>query len=163
MIHLNPRIREQGFSGNLYDLISPQVYAAASIGDFLKDRHSIIPTSTFRALRYGFLGLNAGCLNLIDSALIAIVDQTYNGRLHQSIRISDETGSLDLRPHNFVDFYKDIQKQKINCKDRVEAAVLLYDKRHDYPELLCVVKSLKILSPEGSWLSSLTELSFSYR
>lgn len=100
---------------------------------------------------------------MIDSALIAIIDQTYEGWLNQSIRISDETGYLNLRPHNFIDFYKDIQKQKINCKDRVGAAVLLYDKQYDYPELLCVIKSLKTISPQGSWLPNLAELNFSYQ
>ncbi|MDO8656413.1 MAG: hypothetical protein Q7K45_04185 [Nanoarchaeota archaeon] len=163
MFHLNPEIRKKGVKGILYDAISPQVYAASSIEDFLKNRDSIEPTSTFRALRHGFLGLNAGCLNLIDSALIAIVDQTYTGWPYHREKIEDETGYLHLRLHNSAEFYKDIRKQRINSGDRVEVAVLLYDKQHDYPELHCIIKSLEIASPQGSWLQNLAELNFSYQ
>ncbi len=161
MIHLNPEIRKKGVEGILRELIAPEAYAASSIDDFLKNRDSIVPTSTFRALRYGFLGLNGGCLNLIDSALIAIIDQTYKSRSHHHIKIEDETGSLDLRPHNYSDFYKNILEQHINNGDGVEAVVLLYDKKYDYPELLCVIKSFKIISPQGWWLPNLAELNFS--
>ena len=123
MIHLNELWKQNGPLGKFGEFFQPQVYLAASISNFLNERQNVHPTNFFRA---SFQETS----HLYGKSIIHFHDVRY-WRLAPDMALLKDINDLEMGIMSPAFLDQVVEHQRINDGDRVQRAIVIYQKDKD--------------------------------
>ena len=140
MIHLNEVWKQNGPLWQLGELFQPQVYLAASISNFLNERQNVHPTNFFRA---SFQETS----HLYGKSIIHLHDVKY-WRLSSDRALLEDINELEMGIMSPPNLDRLVEHQRINDGDRVQRAIIIYQKDKDEGLLYSLEKYINKQKPE---------------
>ena len=141
MIHLNEVWKQQGLASQIGELTQPQVYIASTISDFLDAMQGVKPTSFLRA----YINLNP---HLHGKSIINVPNVIYTRMAPDRVKLEDLSAELEVGVRSVQELERMIQQQEISNEDKIQFAIISYQRSDNRSYIYDLQKSINAPKPE---------------